>query len=85
MTPEATLERARRLAANAAPSRRHLPHGSADRLIALVPGHGAFDGGRPIHTGRLGAELSTAGGTVAVEAVMLNLLATVKAEVGDLS
>jgi hypothetical protein len=53
--------------------------------LLFAPGHGALDGGRPIHTGRLGAELSTAGGTVAVEAVMLNLLATVKAEVGELS
>jgi enamine deaminase RidA (YjgF/YER057c/UK114 family) len=49
--------------------------------LLFVSGHGAFDGGRPIHTGRLGEQLSTADGTVAAEAV----LATVKAEVGDLS
>ena len=68
----------RRLAANAAPSRRYLRHGSADRLLLFVSGHGAFDGGRPIHIGRLGEELSTAEGIVAAEAVMLNLLATVR-------
>ena len=50
-----------------------------------MSGHGAFDGDRPIHTGRLGEQLTTAEGTLAAEAVMLNLLATVKAELGDLS
>jgi enamine deaminase RidA (YjgF/YER057c/UK114 family) len=53
--------------------------------LMFLSGHGAFEAGRPIHTGRLGEELSTADGVAAAESVMLNLLATVRAELGDLS
>jgi enamine deaminase RidA (YjgF/YER057c/UK114 family) len=53
--------------------------------ILFVSGHGALDDGRPVHTGRLGADLSTTQGAAAAEAVTLNLLATVKAELGHLS
>jgi enamine deaminase RidA (YjgF/YER057c/UK114 family) len=51
----------------------------------FVSGHGAFDGSTPVHTGRLGDDLSTKDGRLAAEAVMLNLLATVQAELGSLS
>jgi enamine deaminase RidA (YjgF/YER057c/UK114 family) len=53
--------------------------------LLFLSGHGAFDGGRPVHTGRLGEDLSTEEGRLAAEAVMLNLLATVRAELGTLS
>jgi enamine deaminase RidA (YjgF/YER057c/UK114 family) len=53
--------------------------------LLFLSGHGAFDGGRPVHTGRLGEELSTEEGRLAAETVMLNLLATVRAELGTLS
>jgi enamine deaminase RidA (YjgF/YER057c/UK114 family) len=53
--------------------------------LLFVSGHGAFDGDVPIHTGRLGEDLSVAEGAEAAEAAMLHLLATVKTEVGDLS
>jgi enamine deaminase RidA (YjgF/YER057c/UK114 family) len=53
--------------------------------LLFVSGHGAFDGGTPVHTGRLGADLCTEDGRLAAEAVMLNLLATVRAELGSLS
>ena len=53
--------------------------------LLFVSGHGAFEDGQPVHTGRLGAGLTTAQGAAAAEAVMLNLLATVKGEVGELS
>jgi enamine deaminase RidA (YjgF/YER057c/UK114 family) len=53
--------------------------------LMFLSGHGAFDGGTPVHTGRLGADLGTEDGRLAAEAVMLNLLATVRAELGSLS
>jgi enamine deaminase RidA (YjgF/YER057c/UK114 family) len=53
--------------------------------VLFLSGHGAFVDGRPVHTGRLGEDLSTADGRRAAEAVMLNLLATVRAELGSLS
>jgi enamine deaminase RidA (YjgF/YER057c/UK114 family) len=85
MTPEATLERAGVLLPTRHPAVGTYDMAARTCSLLFVSGHGAFDGGRPIHTGRLGEQLSTADGTVAAEAVMLNLLATVKAEVGDLS
>ena len=85
MTPEATLERAGVLLPMRHPAVGTYVMAARSGSLLFVSGHGAFDGGRPIHTGRLGEELSTAEGAAAAEAVMMNLLATVKAEVGDLS
>jgi enamine deaminase RidA (YjgF/YER057c/UK114 family) len=53
--------------------------------LLFLSGHGAFDGGIPVHTGRLGADLGTEDARLAAEAVMLNLLATARAELGSLS
>lgn len=53
--------------------------------LLYLSGHGAFEDGRPMHTGRLGETMTTEQGVRAAEAVMLNLLATVQAELGDLS
>jgi enamine deaminase RidA (YjgF/YER057c/UK114 family) len=55
-----------------------------DGSLLLVSGHGAFADGRPVHLGRLGEDLTTEQGRAAAEAVMLNLLATVDAELGGL-
>jgi enamine deaminase RidA (YjgF/YER057c/UK114 family) len=52
--------------------------------LLFVSGHGAFENGEPRHLGRLGESLSTEQGAKAAKAVMLNLLATVREEVGDL-
>jgi enamine deaminase RidA (YjgF/YER057c/UK114 family) len=52
--------------------------------LLFVSGHGAFSDGAPLHTGRLGESLTTEQGKQAAEAVMRNLLATVRAELGDL-
>lgn len=85
MTPEEALERA-----GLALPQVNTP--VANYLMAIhvgswlfVSGHGAFDGSTPVHTGRLGEDLSTKDGRRAAEAVMLNLLATVQAELGSLS
>jgi enamine deaminase RidA (YjgF/YER057c/UK114 family) len=53
--------------------------------LLFLSGHGAFEDGRPVHTGRLGETMTTEHGARAAEAVMLNLLATIRAELGDLS
>jgi len=50
----------------------------------VLSGHGAFADGKPVHTGCLGADLTTEQGRVAAEAVMLNLLATVRDQLGSL-
>jgi len=52
--------------------------------LLFVSGHGAFEDGRPIHTGRLGESLTTDQGARAAEAVTLGLLATMQDELGDL-
>jgi len=85
MTPKATLERAGVVLPTRHPAVGTYLRAARIGSLLFISGHGAFDGGHPIHTGRLGEELFTAEGTVAAEAVMLNVLATVKAEVGDLS
>jgi enamine deaminase RidA (YjgF/YER057c/UK114 family) len=53
--------------------------------LLFLSGHGAFEDSRPVHTGRLGETMTTDQGARAAEAVMLNLLATAQAELGDLS
>jgi enamine deaminase RidA (YjgF/YER057c/UK114 family) len=52
--------------------------------LLFVSGHGAFEDGEPVHTGRLGESLTTEQGARAAEAVMRGLLATVQDELGDL-
>lgn len=53
--------------------------------LLFVSGHGAFENGHPVHIGRLGKTMTTEQGARAAAAVMRNLLATVRAELGDLS
>lgn len=85
MTPEERLERAGfPLPQVNVPVANYLMAVRTGSLLFLS-GHGAFEGGRPVHTGRLGEDLSTEEGRLAAEAVMLNLLATVRAELGTLS
>lgn len=52
--------------------------------ILHVSGHGAFADGAPIHCGKLGADLTTAEGKEAAQAVMLSLLSTVRGHLGGL-
>ena len=85
MTPEATLERDGVLLPTQHPAVGTYVMSAPTGRLLFVSGHGAFNGDGPIHTGRLGEDLSTAEGVEAAEAVMLNLLATLKADLGDLS
>lgn len=52
--------------------------------LLFVSGHGSFEGGEPRHLGRLGETLTTEEGAQAAAVVTLNLLATLKKELGDL-
>ena len=53
--------------------------------LLFVSGHGAFADGKPIHTGKLGSDVTVEGGQRAAEAVVLNILGTLKTELGELS
>jgi enamine deaminase RidA (YjgF/YER057c/UK114 family) len=53
--------------------------------LLFVSGHGAFEDGASVQLGRLGETMTTDEGAHAAELVMANLLATVRAEIGDLS
>lgn len=85
MTPEATLEHHGLRLPTQHPVVGTYVMVARTGTLLFVSGHGAFDSGVPIHTGRLGDDLSAAEGALAAEAAMLHLLATVKTEVGDLS
>lgn len=85
MTPEERLEQAGVALPQANRPVANYVMASRTGSLLFLSGHGAFDGGRPVHTGRLGEDLSTDEGRAAAEAVMLNLLATVRAELGTLS
>lgn len=53
--------------------------------LLFLSGHGPFVDGQPAHTGKLGAGMPLEGGRKAAETVMLNILGTLKAELGQLS
>jgi enamine deaminase RidA (YjgF/YER057c/UK114 family) len=85
VTPEERLERAGIMLPQVnAPVANYVMAVRTGSLLFLS-GHGAFDDGKPLHTGRLGEDLSTEDGRRAAATVMLNLLATVRNELGSLS
>jgi enamine deaminase RidA (YjgF/YER057c/UK114 family) len=53
--------------------------------LLFVSGHGPFVEGKPAYTGKLGADITFETGQEAAAAVVLNMLATLKAELGELS
>ena len=85
MTPEDRLERAGyTLPAPTVPVGNYVMAVRTGSLL-FVSGHGAFNDGKPLHIGRLDDDLSTEDGRLAAETVMVNLLATVRNELGSLS
>ena len=52
--------------------------------LLFVSGHGPFEKGRPAFVGKLGRELSVEEGQRAAQLVALNMLASIKAELGEL-
>ncbi|HLZ21102.1 MAG TPA: RidA family protein [Ktedonobacterales bacterium] len=53
--------------------------------LLFVSGHGPFVDGQAAHTGKVGADLSLEEGQEAARAVILNILGTLKMELGELS
>lgn len=85
MSPEEVLERegltlqvAHPVVANYVPTVRT---GS----LVFVSGHGPFVEGKPAHMGKLGFDLTVEDGRKAAETVLLNILGTLKGELGELS
>jgi enamine deaminase RidA (YjgF/YER057c/UK114 family) len=52
--------------------------------LVFVSGHGPFEAGKLRRKGKLGGAVSLAEGRAAAEIVMLNALASLQAEIGDL-
>ncbi len=52
--------------------------------LVYVSGHGPFDAGQPLYVGRVGAEFTEHEGYLAARTAALAILATLKAELGDL-
>jgi enamine deaminase RidA (YjgF/YER057c/UK114 family) len=52
--------------------------------LLFVAGHGPFEEGKPTFIGKLGRDLDVAEGRRSAQLVALNMLATIKAELGDL-
>ena len=52
--------------------------------ILFVSGHGPFEDGRPTFIGKLGRDLTVEEGQQSAQLVILNMLASIKAEIGDL-
>jgi enamine deaminase RidA (YjgF/YER057c/UK114 family) len=52
--------------------------------IAFVSGHGPVENGELVFVGKLGRDMDVETGQKAARLVMLNLLATLKAEIGEL-
>jgi enamine deaminase RidA (YjgF/YER057c/UK114 family) len=53
--------------------------------LLFVAGHGPFVGGKIAHPGKLGADLTVEAGRREAEVTMLNILGSLKAELGELS
>jgi enamine deaminase RidA (YjgF/YER057c/UK114 family) len=52
--------------------------------LVFVSGHGPFEGGASRYTGKLGGAVSIEEGRAAAEIVIVNALASLQAEIGDL-
>jgi len=52
--------------------------------LAFVSGHGPIENGELVYRGKLGRDMETETGQEAARLVMLNMLATLKAELGEL-
>ncbi|MBB3234683.1 RidA family protein [Phyllobacterium endophyticum] len=67
----------------AAPAANYVPYVQTGSLL-LTSGQLPLDGGKLIHSGRVGADLNVAQGQEAARACAINILAQAKAALGDL-
>jgi enamine deaminase RidA (YjgF/YER057c/UK114 family) len=85
MTPEEALEREGLTLPTPHPPAANYFMTVRTGSLLFASGHGPFVNGKPAHTGKLGADLTVESGQRAAKTVMLNLLATLKAELKELS
>jgi enamine deaminase RidA (YjgF/YER057c/UK114 family) len=67
----------------AAPAANYVPFAQSGSLL-LTSGQLPLEGGKLVHTGRIGDELTVAHGQAAARACAVNILAQAKAALGDL-
>ena len=67
----------------AAPAANYVPFAQSGSLL-LTSGQLPLEGGKLVHTGRIGDELTVAHGQAAARACAINILAQAKAALGDL-
>lgn len=85
MTPEEKLaELGLELPAPFPPAAAYVPF-RVHNGIGYVAGHGPMRDGKAVYTGKLGGAVDVATGQQAAELTALNMLASIKAEVGELS
>jgi enamine deaminase RidA (YjgF/YER057c/UK114 family) len=85
MTPEEALERAGLTLPTPHPAVANYVMTVQTGSLLFVSGHGPFVDGPLAHTGKLGDGVTVESGQKAAETVMLNLLATLKADLKELS
>lgn len=66
------------------PAADYVPCRRVGELLYLA-GHGPMSDGKAVYVGKLGSDLDTETGVRAAELTMLNVLASIKAELGELS
>jgi enamine deaminase RidA (YjgF/YER057c/UK114 family) len=85
MTPEEKLaELGLELPAPFPPAAAYVPF-RLHNGIGYVAGHGPMRDGKAVYTGKLGREVDIPTGVKSAELTALNMLASIKAEVGELS
>lgn len=85
MTPEQALERAGVTLRIPGPVAGSWARTVRSGSLLFVAGHGPFVDGKIARTGKLGAELTVETGRSEAEVTMVNILGTLKAELGELS
>ncbi len=85
MTPEERLEKEGLQLPVAHPVLANYASTVRSGNLVFVSGHGPFIEGNAAYTGKLGADVAIAEGRKAAEVVMLNILGTLRADLGELS
>jgi hypothetical protein len=85
MTPEQVLEREGLALPMSHPVVANYAKTVRTGALVFVSAHGSFVDGTPAHIGRVGAELTLESGRRAAEAVMMNILGTLKRDLRELS
>jgi enamine deaminase RidA (YjgF/YER057c/UK114 family) len=85
MTPEEVLSREALVLPAAHPVVGNYVMCARSGSLVFVAGHGPFVDGKPAHTGKVGRDLTVEAARKAAEVAMMNILSSLKAELGELS